>query len=1034
MFQTSRVLALIIILGACSGGGGDAPGSPPETSVNAAPVISTTEVSAFVDTALTTKLMVSDADGDTVSVSMRSGPNWLSLATDGQLSGTPEMSDQGTDSLVVEASDGSLTTEATITIQVDFDAVEQALATGDLSLITDHSDEDMESVLLEIADPVLSLHREDIKTLYQLGADGTFEDASLAPNWSPPSLSRIPDSYNQAVALIPTPGVNSLAMMLQDGRVFAVKGRDESGARYLALGGNPTLAPDTTRNFSDSNDMDLFLRNALRWLANDETDEVLDIAITRAPQVYTGAVNAELGIRRWLESAFGDAVSFNGVETCQTHITPCLSDETDLIIVFRHAYNRETQLDGTNEPYNAITDAHKTGIGQLYIYNHVSPTIFSDRMLRRLKVTAGERLDRSQGEKVNGLASTLATYEYAQWGIPVIKSMVSRIVSDAFEYDFSACSGPLACAENSEIAIEIASLEEAVDAVLESVIARQSDPFSATETSRFQRALLLLGDYYRDQTSYPMRTDTTSAAEIYAALLGEFAVVLQRDNTPAQPDLGTYSGSNFPNSLLSDQTISLSSSQPFTSTGLYALPGVPVTLTRTDEEDATAWVQIQSLVSTHFEPFRSGEGGDFSRPIFVTSDRVELIKDQAVTVTSPYGGPIQIYANRWDQELSFSMSNVGQHPVWETADDTSSFLIDLASDTYNWAELITPGYVVHATTDKLREVLNTAPYQNDPERLAKDYESYLGDWPLWFEGYQGRHITDNSGLAAHSIADRYFPAVNRVRHLNIGASSCIDGCAGEIQQVESNIAPLSAQNQYLVAEEMHARLERTFAFREKTPQRTFGPQQAISDLSFFHSNYRRYSESGGLATTCPALPYQEIFSFIQAAQSSGDPAQTIREQTQFDEAAFNLVRYVQVTAALQAQGALTNGWELWPRLNLYERRYTRGGSTWGATVQDARVHSDGPRLGYGNRSAELVFDNTNFDDWMLVALSWSTGRDLTDYLTKLWGLETTELGREIVSNYGYDPISPVYYALLPTAHCTNLTAEALPIDGTTDWP
>ncbi|MEO1188626.1 MAG: hypothetical protein AAFW60_06105, partial [Pseudomonadota bacterium] len=184
-----------------------------------------------------------------------------------------------------------------------------------------------------------------------------------------------------------------------------------------------------------------------------------------------------------------------------------------------------------------------------------------------------------------------------------------------------------------------------------------------------------------------------------------------------------------------------------------------------------------------------------------------------------------------------------------------------------------------------------------------------------------------------------------------------------------------------------------------------------------------------------ALPYEEIFAFIQAAQSSDDPAKAIREQTRFDEAAFNLARYVQVTAALQAQGVFTDGWELWPRLNLYERRYARGtGLSWGVTVRNARIFSDGPKLGYGDYSAQVALENTNFDDWMLIALSWSTERDLTEYLTQLWGLETTEFGRDIVAGYGFAPVSPVYYALSPTAHCTDLSVDALPIDGTTVWP
>lgn len=1034
MLRNLCLLSFICLVASCSGGGSeaDAPGTPPQTQSNSAPVITTSQISADVDADLNTSISVSDPDGDTVTLSKVSGPGWLTLTTTGAISGKPALSDRGRAELVVDASDGALNTTATITIQVNFDAVEHALRTGDYTLITEESNIAMEDVLLDTADPSLSQHRKDIETLYQLGPGGTFEETSLAPVWAPPSLRLVPDAYQQSANLRWNPEFNSPAMRLRDGRAFGVMGRDESGARYLALGGNPTMDPRANRVFSDGNDMDLFVRNAIRWLAKDDSAPVLNIAISPIPKIESKMSDPEVSVRQWLDGAFGQSVSYNAIGTCKNSIVSCLSEDTDLIIVFRDAYKFHV-VDGARVSHNAITAAHENGAGILYIFNEALLSPYADVLLERLKISPGGLLNRDDGDRVDGESSVRATYDYAETGHSTIKSMVSRIAGDHVEHDFTTCAGPLACEENPEISTEIASLRKAIDTILETT--RHTDPFKNEDTTRFQRALLLLGDYYRANTVYPMPKETTSAADVFAALIGEFAVVLRRDSTPAQPNLGVFASSVDGLPALENETVSLTSRKTFTASGLYAAPGETVTVTRTDESAARTWIQIHALEAGHYEPFRTEAGTNFERPIHVTSERVEVTTGVSVTITSPYGGPIQIVSDQHDEELSFSFSNVARHPFWNGQEDNDSFLVDIANSTLPWVEMATPNYVVHTTADKMREMLNTPPYVNNPGRLADDYEKYLGNWPLWFEGYQGPGITSNPDLNAHDIAKQFENEIDQVRHLIAAPSMCEPACPGPIQHVEGTIAPLAWENQAAVAAEMHTHLTPD-TNNDSTPMRSFGPPEAIAHLSFIHSNYRRYLETGSLIETCPAVPHQGVFELLQSAQTALDPAATIRGQTRFSSLELNTVRYIQLTAALQAQGAFEDGWEVWPRVNAYERRYARNGRSWKVILQKIpyALISDGKQLGYGGRQAEDVYPNTNFDDWMLVALSWTTKRDLTDYLTQLWGLETTAYGRGIVAAYGYERLEPRYYALSSSGHCTDLNAAALPIDGTTPWP
>jgi hypothetical protein len=63
-----------------------------------------------------------DADGDTLTYSKVAGPSWLSVATNGYLSGTPSSSDVGINEFTIEADDGTgNTTTATLIMTVDID-------------------------------------------------------------------------------------------------------------------------------------------------------------------------------------------------------------------------------------------------------------------------------------------------------------------------------------------------------------------------------------------------------------------------------------------------------------------------------------------------------------------------------------------------------------------------------------------------------------------------------------------------------------------------------------------------------------------------------------------------------------------------------------------------------------------------------------------------------------------------------------------------------------------------------------------------
>lgn len=78
-----------------------------------------------------------DANGDSISFSKVSGPDWLNIATDGTLSGMPMSGDLGENNFIVEVSDGRLKSNSTLVIPVTPPAVKTILYFDDFESSTD---------------------------------------------------------------------------------------------------------------------------------------------------------------------------------------------------------------------------------------------------------------------------------------------------------------------------------------------------------------------------------------------------------------------------------------------------------------------------------------------------------------------------------------------------------------------------------------------------------------------------------------------------------------------------------------------------------------------------------------------------------------------------------------------------------------------------------------------------------------------------------------------------------------------------------
>jgi hypothetical protein len=135
-------------------------------AVNDAPVftvdpIGTAEAIEDVEYSATIAGSATDADSDPLTYSKLSGPAWLTVASDGALSGTPLDADVGANSWTVQVDDGNGNTDtATLDITVDEFIVAdlavsgvQTLGTSSGTLADTYASDDVYQVLTESGDP-----------------------------------------------------------------------------------------------------------------------------------------------------------------------------------------------------------------------------------------------------------------------------------------------------------------------------------------------------------------------------------------------------------------------------------------------------------------------------------------------------------------------------------------------------------------------------------------------------------------------------------------------------------------------------------------------------------------------------------------------------------------------------------------------------------------------------------------------------------------------------------------------------------------
>jgi chitodextrinase len=902
------------------------------------------------------------------------------------------------------------------------DPLEEALRTGN-ALLVGNSDIILDAALAAIEQNKMKFNAVK-RQLFNLSASGSphANGTSLtAINWHP---------THDAAFLTSTFGVNESVLftnsVFESGHTvyqksLAIIGQKtvSSGlaSRYMVMGSNPMRNAYRSRDGSAVNDqMHQFMQNSLGWLTgrNDLSTASWNVVIAQTDDSFF--FPDDRAIRAWLTQKYGGKAVYNPKDACDgARLSGCITANTRLLIISQ-ALNSGDDATGVA---TAVKGAMERGIPVLYMHHNGDKKELGSALLPLFDVGYEDdaywfklRLTHYDGSK---------TYNMLPTDVKSIQTLLTHFKNQSFTIRLNTCNED-ACSNDAAYHREFQDGASRVRSIVDHYDDAKINIFgSDSQTLRFQKLLILLADYYRQTVAYPMDSATVvtpgQTMAFLKSLFADHVVYHFRTINPAQPDMGNFSRSNFNHVIPVTKTVRLTSKKNFRSAGVYAVPGQTFKVTRVDSSGVKTSVFINTLRegATHLFEARNGSvDSGYNRPKYLKSVPFNIKNGEALTLTSPYGGPIQIGFDTNDQAVAFRFENIGEHPFWDGPEDDSVFAQKLARGDYDWAEFSTSHFEIHSTLLKMRESLQN-PNWNTGTKLAAATARYVHNFPHVLAGLQGPGIDVVPEI--HDFARQkgwQVDPIDMVKHMNADQATCGYGCSGNPYDAYWTFSPTGHGD---IHELGHGLEKDRFRFNGWDLHASTNPYAYYSKTQF-------YKTTGG-DTSCQTLPFKTMFNTLQASAHQTDPFAYMKNANLTDWS--NGVGItIQIMMSAQAQGVLQDGWHLLARLHLMEREFDR--------AKNDRVTWEARRagLGFGNYSFDAI-KTINNNDWLVIAIAYVTGLDYRDYL-RMWGFAFSSEAVAQVAGFNYPVVPRKYYISDGKDYCKVLDKPVVRIDGVSAWP
>ena len=604
--------------------------------------------------------------------------------------------------------------------------------------------------------------------------------------------------------------------------------------------------------------------------------------------------------------------------------------------------------------------------------------------------------------------STVADMQQASPLFSDEQKWVNGFLKQEFPFNFSLCQTECDPLYNNNYRPSLQLIKQRINQLDQEKVAL----FEQTDSHAIYKKLVLLGDVYRQDISYPMNVASLDNLSFAKAYYADHSVAYTRLFSMVPNSLGNFSRTDFSHVTPKDKQVNMTSKSGFRSTGVYHIPGKPMSITRSDNSAVRTWIFINTQRSASTKEF--GEN-TYNRPKYLQSPQIELKKGETITLTSAYGGPVQIRFDQSDISTRFSFSNIGEHPYWRDGLDTNTFATALAQADYDWAEIASPHFEVHSQTDKMQQTMALYSRWNTADTMAEAMNNNLHNLPHVLAGFQGPNIDSVAEIvnfaSSHNLA---VTQLNTVKHMNADQATCGSGCSGNPYDAFWNFNPLG-----------HGDIHELGHGLEHSKLRFDGVDGHASTNPYsYYTKYMNYLSLGELPN-CQSLPIKNEFDLLQQSVQTADPS-AFMKAANLNAWSQGMSIMVQMYATAQKQGAVSNGWHLLPRLHIILREFE-------ANKNDLnKWDTIKAQLGFS------LFDQTEAksisnNDFLVIAMSHATKLNYLP-LFDMWGLTVSDKAKLQVNQFGYAATIKQVFAFEKDGYCYGLDMPTVAIDGIQTWP
>jgi hypothetical protein len=617
---------------------------------------------------------------------------------------------------------------------------------------------------------------------------------------------------------------------------------DTGAYRYALLGANAPsdLARSPPPAGSDAAAMETFVLRLVEWLTGKPPGDGAGVKVVLAHLADTYWFKHDEGTAKFFATKLPKAV-VNAEDSCESGaLAGCLAGASLLVISDEDGNDDDDHHVPADEDavMAALDQAAAAKIPVLYVQFDGQLTPLGERMMRRFRVGTTDNYWRQEGLAKFSPASLLAVDDE----LSAMATLVDTLSTGSLAVsDYAACIGQVDHVGDCDAPAFVTKVRRGADALratMNGLDAHGDSPFAAGGFALAQ-ALERLGEAYRKDAaalSYPV--DFPKDAGAFArAVVADAAVHYAQACSAPQADLGTYvcprkdvlahackpyDPASVPRTK-GTATAPFRAEEGWTSTGFYALPGVPITVSRGDDVAAGVSVRFGFQREGTSRTLEVGGGASrYDRPAYLASPWVALAKGAPVTLTTPYGGPIYVRLEGSPalagQEASIAFDGVARHAALLDLGDAAAvaaFVADVQKSPLPHVDLRGDGFEVHLRKDKLLGGV-TAPYtlvsHADGSPVKVDYG---GDVGLLLADFRENYVApeyrmagfappgesldqalsgDVKAICAHlgwACTDAKVHVRSDVQHANYDEyAACGDGCSGNPFDADWNITPL----------------------------------------------------------------------------------------------------------------------------------------------------------------------------------------------------------------------------------------------------